>query len=229
MFEASASTRQALHRVTEQWLGVEDGGAADAGTSSKKLTGNVGEGTVPPKSLVIGDLTLPMQPGSEPSQIMGADHMRALASALPPMKRYVPWQLAYSSKTHGISLGTLFRRSAGHVSTFLVVRDTAGGGFGCMDGWQCKPFCPSPTLMAGYIFGCYSEDGWKVMPRFYGTGETFVFQLEVGLLPPGLSDKLDDVDELVELICSSINHASTRPPCDHSLTGSCTLGAPWRK
>lgn len=32
---------------------------------------------------------------------------------------------------------------------------------------------------AGYVFGCYTGDGWHVSPRYYGTGETFVFQLEV--------------------------------------------------
>ena len=26
--------------------------------------------------------------------------------------------------------------------------------------------------------GCYTEDGWRTTPRFYGSGETFVFQLE---------------------------------------------------
>ena len=110
---------------------------------------------VPPKSLVMGDLTLLLVPGGEPSQIMNAQHLRAVASSLPPMQRFLSWQLAYSTARHGISLGTLFRRSAGHTPTLLVIRDTAG-----------------------FVFGCYSEDGWRSSPRFYGTGETFVFQLE---------------------------------------------------
>lgn len=34
-------------------------------------------------------------------------------------------------------------------------------------------------LRAGYVFGCYTPEGWHVAPRFYGSGESFVFQLEV--------------------------------------------------
>jgi TLD len=41
-----------------------------------------------------------------------------------------------------------------------------------------------PTLlvirdMAGYVFGSFTSEGWRVATRFYGTGETFVFQLQV--------------------------------------------------
>ena len=44
--------------------------------------------------------------------------------------------------------------------------------------WAC---CHKPTPPStGYIFGCYSPDSWHVAPRFYGSGETFLFQLEVG-------------------------------------------------
>jgi len=91
----------------------------------------------------------------EPSQILTEPHLRALASALQPMQRFLSWQLSYSTARHGISLSTLYRRSAGHTPTMVVIRDSAG-----------------------YVFGCYSDDGWRTMPRFYGTGETFVFQLE---------------------------------------------------
>ncbi len=42
---------------------------------------------------------------------------------------------------------------------------------------------PLPSLrntpLAGYSFGCYTPDSWHVAPRYYGSGETFVFQLEV--------------------------------------------------
>lgn len=31
------------------------------------------------------------------------------------------------------------------------------------------------------MFGAYTTESWRIAPRFYGTGETFVFQLEVGL------------------------------------------------
>jgi len=32
---------------------------------------------------------------------------------------------------------------------------------------------------ADFIFGAYCSEAWKMGSRFYGTGETFVFQLEV--------------------------------------------------
>ncbi len=74
------------------------------------------------------------------------------------VQRLRPWSLAYSTKANGISLSTLYRRCSAALPTLLLVRDTSG-----------------------YVFGCYSGDGWRVSPRFYGSGETFVFQLEVGL------------------------------------------------
>lgn len=42
----------------------------------------------------------------------------------------------------------------------------------------------APTLLvirdsAGHIFGSFTSEGWRVATRFYGTGETFVFQLQV--------------------------------------------------
>jgi hypothetical protein len=110
---------------------------------------------LPPSYLTIGPLSLTLSPASETSAIMRDDDLRALASGVPPLQRLQQWHLAYSPSRHGISLSTLYRKSGGHVPTLLVVKDASG-----------------------YIFGCYSEDGWRAAPRFYGSGETFVFQLE---------------------------------------------------
>ncbi len=30
-----------------------------------------------------------------------------------------------------------------------------------------------------HVFGSYTPEGWRIAPRYYGSGESFVFQLEV--------------------------------------------------
>lgn len=82
--------------------------------------------------------------------------VRGLASALPARHQLSQWVLHYSSARHGISLRTLYRRSLAG-PCLLIVRDSGG-----------------------YVFGCFTPMPWKPSPRYYGTGETFVFQLQVG-------------------------------------------------
>ena len=78
-----------------------------------------------------------------------------VASVLPPRHRFAQWSLQYSSAKHGISLQTLYRR-AQPGPCLLLIRDTAG-----------------------YVFGCFTPMPWRPSPRYYGTGETSVFQLQV--------------------------------------------------
>lgn len=93
-------------------------------------------------------------PMSERSGIMSGETARALAGGLPPRFRMSSWSLLYSTERHGISLQTLYRRSKA-APTLLVIRDSAG-----------------------HVFGSFTSEGWRVATRFYGTGETFVFQLQ---------------------------------------------------
>eukprot|EP00891_Asterochloris_glomerata_P006940 jgi/Astpho2/6940/gw1.00107.175.1_t len=79
----------------------------------------------------------------------------ALTAAVPMRHKWRDWQLLYSTSRDGISLKTLYRRAAGHKATLLVVRDAQ----------QC-------------VFGCFASETWKVAPRYFGTGECFVFQLQ---------------------------------------------------
>lgn len=69
-----------------------------------------------------------------------------------------PYAPSPSRQVHGISLATLYRnaaRAAGGSASLLVLRDSGG-----------------------YVFGCFATEPWHMAPRFYGTGETFVFQLQ---------------------------------------------------
>lgn len=84
-----------------------------------------------PKNMTIGDLSLRML--GEPSLILSDDHVRALASVVPPLERMRDWALTYSTAKHGISLATLYRRSGGPAAsgpTLLVVKDFGGGRAG---------------------------------------------------------------------------------------------------
>jgi hypothetical protein len=78
--------------------------------------------------------------------------VRCLATAFPGRTRLARWDLAYSSRADGISLRTLFRAGSGRAPTLIAIRDSAGGVFGA---FMCEP--------------------WRVAPRYYGTGESFVF------------------------------------------------------
>lgn len=148
-FEASQSTRLALHKHTEKWLGNDTSAVEEAA-----LRGGVDDsGLAQPMHLSLGEASLVLAGG--PSQVLDPLLCRALASAIPPLERMRHWGLAYGTRVHGTSLATLFRRMAPGLPTLTLVQDTAG-----------------------YVFGCYTPDAWKVAPRFYGSGETFVFQLE---------------------------------------------------
>jgi len=78
----------------------------------------------------------------------------ALAAAVPLRHKWRDWQLLYSSSRDGISLKTLYRQAAASKASLLVVRDRQQ-----------------------QVFGCFASETWRVAPRYYGTGECFVFQL----------------------------------------------------
>jgi len=88
------------------------------------------------------------------SGIVREDEARCVAGSLPSRHRQSAWALQYSTRRHGISLHTLYRRSP-PAPTLLLVRDSNG-----------------------YVFGAFTPEGWHVGTRFFGTGETFVFQLK---------------------------------------------------
>jgi hypothetical protein len=89
-----------------------------------------------------------------------------LCEALPPAARLRCWSLAFSTDLDGCSLLTFFCRLDGHPQSVLLVRDSAGA-----------------------LFGAYLSEAWRSGPRYFGTGESFLFsarrpaELESRLVP----------------------------------------------
>ncbi|GAB4823468.1 hypothetical protein N2152v2_010514 [Parachlorella kessleri] len=140
-----------LRRRSSSYPGAQpqDNGAAEAQPDELALLAP----TTLPALLEPGNHPLPTL--SEPSSLMGEDHLRALAASVPTRHRQARWRLLYSTLRDGISLHTLLRAGRGKAPTMLVVRD-----------------------MGKYVFGSFCSEPWRLSNRYYGTGETFVFQLE---------------------------------------------------
>ncbi|GMH33469.1 hypothetical protein BSKO_01303 [Bryopsis sp. KO-2023] len=167
VFEAGAATQAFMHQHIESWsrgaqdapppnetpnsLSHGDAKGSAAPESSTKAQGEQGE-LVPPKHF-IPDGMVPVLNGG--STVLTEDHLKCLTGAIPKRHRQAGWTLLYSTSKHGISLQTMYRRAANVAPSILIVRDTSG-----------------------YTFGAYCSEAWRMAPRFYGTGETFVFQLE---------------------------------------------------
>ena len=88
------------------------------------------------------------------SNLMDESQVAGLILHFPLRHRQSTWNLVYSTQRDGISMQTLLRKARGRSPTVLVVRD-----------------------MGKAVFGAYCSEPWHLAPRYYGTGETFVFQL----------------------------------------------------
>lgn len=88
------------------------------------------------------------------SNLMEEGQIAALLQHIPLRHRQSTWNLVYSTQRDGISMQTLLRKAKGKSPTVLVVRD-----------------------MGRAVFGAYCSEPWHLASRYYGTGETFVFQL----------------------------------------------------
>lgn len=118
----------------------------------QKVTGEEGELVVPKHLVPMGRVP----ELNKTSILLKEHHLKGIVAAIPKRMRQANWQLLYSTARHGYSLQSLYRRAAGFAPTILVIKDPAE-----------------------HIFGSYCSEPWKIAPRFYGTGESFVFQLEV--------------------------------------------------
>jgi len=89
------------------------------------------------------------------SDLLGTRDINCLTNMLPRRYQQARWELAYSTEQHGISLQTMYRRAIGYTHTMLVVQDGAG-----------------------FVFGSFNTETWKMGARYFGTGESFVFQIQ---------------------------------------------------
>ncbi|XP_043117744.1 oxidation resistance protein 1a isoform X2 [Puntigrus tetrazona] len=90
---------------------------------------------------------------NEPSDLLEAEQIEKLAKHLPPRTIGYPWNLAFSTSKHGMSIKTLYRAMQDQDSPMLmVIKDSDG-----------------------QVFGALASEPFKVSEGFYGTGETFLF------------------------------------------------------
>ena len=133
------------------------GGPQDAGGERDEFDDLEDEEDIPEPVDTHVDLApgpLPALPpgGLLPGGVITEHLARCLASAFPGRTRLARWDLAYASRTDGISLRSLLRAGSHRSPSVLAVKDAAGGVFGA---FVCEP--------------------WRVATRYYGTGESFVF------------------------------------------------------
>lgn len=106
------------------------------------------------------------QPAS--SLVMPPCAVEQLAQAVPSRYSLSDWRLLYSTHLHGISINTLYLRCSGSGACILALRDQTGAVFG---GFASELKLPSET----------GPD----KRHFYGSGESFLWQLEpIKGLPP---------------------------------------------
>ena len=143
--------------------GVVVGEGSDAETENPRASSADPERGEPTASTASS--TVAMTPGpwnptlSEPSLVLTQEQVRCVAATLPARLRRCDWRMTYSSRRDGISLKSLYRaaareasRAGGGGESVLAVKDTRGNAF-----------------------GAFATETWRVHPRYYGTGESFVF------------------------------------------------------
>lgn len=90
--------------------------------------------------------------------------MHVLIEHLPALQQVQrKWHLGYSTLTHGISLRTLYRSTAGAGPCLLVIQDIDGN-----------------------VFGAYASDGLRPHANTYGTMETYLFRCLAGAQIPDI-------------------------------------------
>ena len=99
---------------------------------------------------------------SDESAVCDASLAFALSRAFPARLRDSSWRLRYSTKRDGTSLRTMYRAA----------------GSARVGEHRCEESVLLVRSSSGERFGAFTTEHWRVAPRYYGTGESFVFVLE---------------------------------------------------
>ena len=122
------------------------------------------------------------------SSVVTVAQAHALTRALPARIRDKAWRLRYSTRRDGVSLRTMYRSAAGaKVGEFVFIFVWAIGMRRRVlftGDRQCEESVLLVRTKDGESFGAFTTEHWRVSPRYYGTGESFVFQM--------LNSQLDD-------------------------------------
>jgi len=86
------------------------------------------------------------------SRLIDESAFKNIRRQLPSRLRDKNWNCLFSSATDGTSLLTFYRKLEDQGPTVILIRDTGG-----------------------HIFGGFASVDWKIHPRFFGTGECFLF------------------------------------------------------
>ena len=99
---------------------------------------------------------------SDESAVCDSSIAFALSRAFPARLRDSSWRLRYSTKRDGTSLRTMYRAA----------------GSARVGEHRCEESVLLVRSSSGERFGAFTTEHWRVAPRYYGTGESFVFVLE---------------------------------------------------
>eukprot|EP01127_Copromyxa_protea_P023589 TRINITY_DN888_c0_g1_i1.p1 TRINITY_DN888_c0_g1~~TRINITY_DN888_c0_g1_i1.p1 ORF type:complete len:509 (-),score=46.25 TRINITY_DN888_c0_g1_i1:31-1557(-) len=89
------------------------------------------------------------------SSILTKRNRKLLGSWLPQRLRFTNWKLLYSTHYHGISLNTFYNNTEDMGANIIVMRTAKSR-----------------------IFGGYASESWTRRTGFYGSGESFLFQIQ---------------------------------------------------
>jgi len=131
---------------------------------------------------VIPDLDMPegamKQLGAQGVLLLSDGLLQQLAQWLPRRHTHARWTMLFSTGLDGYSLHTLYRKCTDRGVLLLLVRDVHGGLFGAHIADRLR--LPDSGHATGTT--ALATDS---MLSFYGTGETFLFEvLPMGHLPP---------------------------------------------